>query len=300
MKNKSYFFKNLYNFNIVTTFFSLWIAVFFSSYIQNWLAYILILSFGILHGANDIKLIQKSIINQRGKYQFWTILLLYIGIVFLGLGFFYIVPALTFSLFIIVSGYHFGEQHWVSKFVHNNLFSSVFFLSYGSFILLILFKLHAEMVLDVVKKITSYQLDPIFFTYALWVCGILFGIQLLIATILKKVQTNFFKELFFLLVFYVVFSTASLMWSFAIYFILWHSLPSIADQIVFLYGYLNKKTIFKYFKSSFVYWLVAALTSGLLLYIFKEDMETSLSFFLYFLAAITFPHVFVISQLNRD
>ena len=59
MKNKGVVFKNLDSFIIVTTFLFLWIAINFGKNVEDMVAYFLILTFGILHGANDLKLIHK-------------------------------------------------------------------------------------------------------------------------------------------------------------------------------------------------------------------------------------------------
>ena len=45
---------------LVATFFSLWLAVYFGNAIEEVFGYILILSFGILHGANHINLLQVT------------------------------------------------------------------------------------------------------------------------------------------------------------------------------------------------------------------------------------------------
>ncbi|MGY8916478.1 MAG: Brp/Blh family beta-carotene 15,15'-dioxygenase, partial [Flavobacteriales bacterium] len=95
------------------------------------------------------------------------------------------------------------------------------------------------------------------------------------------------------------FKTASLLWSFAIYFILWHSLPSLVDQIRFLYGGVTKKNIILYLKTSFVYWAISVIGLALFFLFFGGDSDTFLSFFFSFLAAITFPHVLVMTRLNK-
>ena len=48
------------NLKIPLTFFLLWITTQFSFQYENYIACLMVLSFGILHGANDMKLIQKT------------------------------------------------------------------------------------------------------------------------------------------------------------------------------------------------------------------------------------------------
>lgn len=298
MEFKGTYFSQLTNIAIVVTFFFLWVAIFFNDLVQNILAYILILTFGMLHGANDLKLIRKSTGN-RGKKSFILTLFLYVSVVLLGFALFYFLPGIAFVLFIVVSGYHFGQQHWASKLNGKGPLKLVLELMYGLLVLSMLFQAHAETVSSVIEDITQYSVPLPHYQWAVWIFGILTGLAFLLLRLQKRIKAHIVKQLFFLLVFFVVFQTASLLWSFAIYFILWHSLPSIADQIVFLYGNLTRHSFLKYLKSSFIYWLFAALGSTVILFVLKDDLQTSLSLFLSFLAAITFPHVFVISKLHH-
>ena len=299
MKNQAFFLPKMNNIAIVATFLFLWIAVYFNDDVENMLAYFLILTFGMLHGANDLKLIQKSTQNTTGRRAFFRILSLYVLVVLSGFALFYLLPGLAFVLFIIISGYHFGEQHWFSKLHTRGLLGRGLALFYGLLVLSMLFTAHPVTVSEVVEKITGYYIVEVTYSRVLWLCGIFTVLLYLTLHFQKQIQAQIAKQLFFLLVFFIVFNTASLLWSFAIYFVLWHSLPSIGDQIVYLYGNLTKSSFLKYVRSSFVYWLVAALGSIAILYILREDMETSLSFFISFLAAITFPHVLVISRLHH-
>jgi hypothetical protein len=70
------------NFAIVASFIGLWINSFFSNKFQLIVGFILILSFGILHGANDLALIKN--VNPNNKVQnFYKILLYYVIIIVL-------------------------------------------------------------------------------------------------------------------------------------------------------------------------------------------------------------------------
>jgi Brp/Blh family beta-carotene 15,15'-monooxygenase len=253
----------------------------------------------MLHGANDLKLIQHAQEEVQGKFHFYKVLAAYVLVILLVFVFFYFLPVLAFIVFLVVSGYHFGEQHWVSKLKVVSIWSKLFFCAYGLFVLFLLFYFHSDKVIQVVYKLTEVTTTSNDYYLVTLITGLLTVLFYIILKMRKELEINVVKELFFLVIFTVVFHTASLLWSFAIYFILWHSLPSIADQITFLHGTLDKESILKYLKSSFLYWIVAAASSALLLYIFKDDMEVALSFFIAFLAAITIPHVIVISRLNH-
>jgi len=97
-------------------------------------------------------------------------------------------------------------------------------------------------------------------------------------------------------VFSIIFKASSLIWGFALYFIFWHSIPSMIDQIAFLFGNVSFNNFKLYFRSAFVYWIVSLLGIALLYLIFKEQKIFNALFFS-FLASITFPHVVVIVKM---
>lgn len=283
---------------LVATFFSLWLAVYFEYAVEDTLAYILILSFGILHGANDIKLLQITGRSEGRNYSYIRILVYYVVFVLVVAGLFFFIPAVALSLFILFSAYHFGEQHWISRTNDHKLTEVLFFTFYGLLVLLLLFSAHGTEVHTVVQKITGLEFAAPNYVLATYIAG--FITVLLYAKIFKQITSDILLELFYLLVFYIVFNTASLLWAFAIYFIIWHSIPSLSDQIVYLYGDFNKKHFLQYLKSSLVYWGISVLAL-VVLFVFIDDASAGFLPLLFsFLAAITFPHVLVISRLNRS
>ncbi len=116
----------------------------------------------------------------------------------------------------------------------------------------------------------------------------------------SQFQRYLLREVFLLAVFFVVFHAASLLWAFAIYFVVWHSIPSLADQIRLLYGNINLQNGVRYIRSSAVYWVAALTTLALAFLYFRGNDFGFLPLFFSFLAAITFPHVLVITRLYKS
>ncbi len=281
---------------IVSSFFCLWINSYFSINFQIFLGFLFIFSFGILHGANDLVLISNLNVDEK-KISFKKILFSYVLIVLFGAFSFYFFSKIALIVFILFSGYHFGEQQFSKIDCTNKVLLHSFQMSYGLLVLFMLFYFHQHEVIKIVAEITSYKLDPkmIIVLFGI-ICCIFFinFIYLFISYIIVRMQL--LQELFYLLVFAIIFMCSNLIWGFAIYFVFWHSIPSIIDQIGFLYGGYSHNNFFKYFKSAFVYWL-ASLISLVLLYYFLKDFKLFNSLFFSFLAAITFPHVLVIVQM---
>ena len=288
------------NLLVVLTFFSLWLTGFSSDTVEQYLALGLIFSFGILHGANDISIIRKLQPVFKGRQGDLRIIAAYIGFVLLVALAFYALPWLALLFFIGISAYHFGEQHWQYKTEAGAWQRLILYVSYGGTILFMLFFLHGPEVSEIIEAITAFY-PP------LWVyrAGIITSAAVLVLSLLLNIPRNEWLrqlpfELLLLGVFYLVFANASLIWAFAIYFILWHSIPSLMDQISMLYGRYSFKNGLKYVRNSAVYWVAAMLSLAVAFFVFREGDSGFLPLFFSFLAAITFPHVLVIGRMYRS
>ena len=112
-----------------------------------------------------------------------------------------------------------------------------------------------------------------------------------------KPKIHVVRELFFILLLFLVFKTSSLILGFAIYFVLWHSIPSILDQTKFLSGDYSIKTILEYLKTAFIYWLISILGLLIAYYFLDESLFNSIIFIVLF--AVTAPHVWVMNKMKQ-
>lgn len=287
------------NWTIVATFFCLWISTMFEAVVQQYLAYALILTVGVLHGANDITLIRFSAKKNDVSFRFSKILVYYVITVLSVLAVFFIYPPMALISFVLISGYHFGEQHFKKHMKSNRFLASVLFLFYGLTVLFMIFYFNINKVSPILTEVIGVTWPVAFFQYGLIaVCGT-FVTVLLWLTYTKQLKTNLLEELFYILVLLVVFNTADLLWGFCIYFILWHSIPSLMDQVHVLYGSASKKGLIRYLQSSWVYWTISIVGLVLLYLIFQNNTDFFISILIYFLAAITFPHVIVMSKIEN-
>lgn len=281
---------------LVLTFFSLWLSTQMTSNVQDYVAFGLILTIGILHGANDISIISTLIGDKQLNFKY---LLRYIGAVALVSLLFFISKGLTLLFFILISAYHFGEQHFSGLLQLQNYRAKLLQFFYGLIILFTIFYIKLNEVTSIIHEISSWALngDLVLFVLVLSaVATIGLAYNLSQSGILKM---EILKELFYLLVLSVLFANASLVWGFAIYFIVWHSLPSMYGQLQFLCGKVNKENFMRYIKSSLPYWLVSVLGLALLYWLLHDSINYFISVVLYVLAAITFPHVLVMSKVEH-
>ncbi|EIA08355.1 Brp/Blh family beta-carotene 15,15'-dioxygenase [Flavobacterium frigoris] len=291
--------KNYSNIAIVVSFFGLWMDSYFSTKLQVLSGFLFIFTFGILHGANDLLLI-KTINPKKQSNSSLKILGSYLLVVLMGILLFYTIPALALLLFIIVSAYHFGEQQWQN--LQNDFAKwilALFQLAYGFFILSLLFTFHPDEVQSIILNITRISILSSYFSMLLTISGIAFiGLSIYFYWKLEKIRKKLLNELFYLALFTIIFKSSSLIWGFAIYFVLWHSIPSIIDQIKFLNGNYSFKHFIAYCRAAGIYWLISILGMALLYFTFKEQQLFHALFFS-FLAAITFPHALVITKMFR-
>lgn len=274
----------------------LWITSLLPEAFELFLGFILIFTFGMVHGSNDIIIVDK--LSKKTNSTFFKTLSTYLVVVTAAILIFYFIPVLALVLFILFSAYHFGEQHWEEVLSNLSLpLQKIFFFCYGLLILFLVFLFNVEAVIEIIYEITSLELNDI---YASEVTQILFVILFLItgkAVYKKQIAIkSVLRELFSLLVFAIIFNSSSLIWGFTIYFIFWHSIPSLLDQITFIYGDLKKKSILKYVKAALPYWVISLIGITVLFLIFKDEKHFH-SLFFAFIAAVTFPHAIVMLRM---
>lgn len=291
--------KNYSNIAIVASFFGLWMDSFLSTQLQIISGFLLIFTFGILHGANDLLLI-KNINTKKQSNSWFRILGYYVVVVLTGVFLFYTVPQVALLLFIIVSAYHFGEQHWQNvqhDFPKWLLILFQFF--YGFVILQLLFIFHSSEVQSIILNIANISIPSLYFSILLQVSAIyLIGLSIYLFWKSEKIRNKLLLEFFYLVLFAILFKSSSLIWGFAIYFVMWHSIPSIIDQIKFLNGSFSMKYFIEYCKSAAIYWFISILGIVFIYYLCRGERLFNALFFS-FLAAITFPHAVVITEMFR-
>ena len=283
---------------ILITFFSLWLSVYFAKPSQEIMAFFFIFSLGILHGSNDLKLISKVSASSK-SIQLVYFFSSYIATVIVASLLFYFLPIVALIAFVVFSAFHFGEQHWNELLNKNRNSNCFYFLNYGLTVLFLLFYLNDSATNDIIYELSGFTLSSDTYLIFFLVNVIVWIGQSVFFTYKKyfSLQQILF-EIFLVLVFAIVFKTATLIWAFAIYFIFWHSIPSIIEQQSFLYGEASIRTLKKYINSSFLIWLIS-ISSILLLYFWLQDSASFLPVFFAFLGAITFAHSLTISSMFR-
>jgi Brp/Blh family beta-carotene 15,15'-monooxygenase len=289
---------NIQKYSMLLSFLGLWLTSYLTAEFQNMLGLGLIFSFGILHGANDLKLIDR--LEQGKKVSFFKVLGSYVILVLLSVLLFMKIPVTALFIFIVVSAYHFGEQNWIELLKDcSKLVRTLFQFSYGMLILSTLFYFNSEEVKKIIFKIASINTEQTQFLAILLISLVMYIIlSLLLLRNNNSLKTVIFEQTFYILLLCIIFKVSSLFLGFAIYFIFWHSIPSLYDQIKFLYGSYSFGNFKKYFKSASVYWIVS-LAGVFGLYAISKDMVIFDALFFSFLASITFPHFIIMLKMYK-
>jgi Brp/Blh family beta-carotene 15,15'-monooxygenase len=283
------------NISIAVTFLFLALSLLLPSKIQQVISFAMILTAGVVHGANDLYLLQDPKL-MRIHFSYIKSLILYLLFVLVVFSGFYFFPILALIFFVPLSAYHFGEQHWSYCFRKSTAKVRYFYFSYGALLFALLFYFNQTEVQTVVSDLSGYSVGLFWYQFVLVITLLL----VLVGVILVKnqIRSQALYQLFVLVLLSAVFYFCSLVVAFAVYFVFWHSIPSIKEQSQFLFGDSNNSQLFEYVKKAFLYWLFAMILLGVLFVLLKDTGQELLSIFFCFLAAITFPHAFVILKMK--
>ena len=218
-------------------------------------------------------------------------------ILFFGI-FFYLFPSFALIFFVLFSSYHFGEQQW-TMFVNKKEKKLVsFYFSYGFFLFSLLFWFNSVFVNQIILDITGINIEFMIFNYFLYFSS---GLLIFLGFLnLKYILNQIVIQLLLLILLLIIFYNVNLIMAFGIYFVFWHSIPSIIEQSEFIFGSSDLKSFKNYFKNAVIYWLISLFGLLILYYFLKDYQNLLVSIFFSFLAAITFPHTLVIFKMKRN
>ena len=292
--------KKVINFSVFRVFLTILVALcslLISAHLNIILALTLILTVGLLHGSNYLLIIKKvAKLEYANRWVFITALtayLLSIGGILLA---FYANRAYALLFFVLISAYHFGQQHVAANWDRSAAPRILAYITYGLGIFGMIFASHADTSAQVISAIAAYEATAFQFTaLALISMAAFFVVSFFNPRLTLK---DHFVEGALLLVLLGVFLITDLSLSFALYFTFWHALPSLKDQIHLLYREPFLIGLKRYVRASFFYWAISALSFVVLFMVLDVQNLQVIELLVYFLAAITFPHVIIMSRME--
>lgn len=283
------------DFMIFFTILLFWVSIQFGQIIEDSIAYVIVLSIGIIHGSNDFTILKKQKKNTIDLIKSTSF---YLFLILLCIACYLINSFVAILFFVILSSYHFGEQHLENKFTGSKYVKSIIYVVYGMLIFSLIFIENLKDVEVIMRNLTG-EIIPNSWIETMLVSSSLLLIILIAYQFTRKIKPKIqiVRELFYILLLYLVFKSSSLILGFAIYFVLWHSIPSILDQTKFLSGGYTFKTMLEYLKTAFVYWLISITGLVIAYYYFSESLFNSMIFIVLF--AVTAPHVWVMNRMKQ-
>ena len=116
----------------------------------------------------------------------------------------------------------------------------------------------------------------------------------------QKLEKQILQQTILFIVMLLVFSFFDLLPAFAVYFVFFHSIPSIIEQAEYLFEESSVNSFKLFILRGLAYWVLAIVFLLVLYLIVKDRIDLSLGIFFSFLAAITFPHVLVIYKMKEN
>lgn len=270
------------------------------------IALVLIVFIGIPHGAND-HLLFFNLINKRideKSHKSTLFFASYIGLILLYVGCWYLFPTFSLGLFILISIYHFGQSNLFISPIESKFVKLISIFLSGSFVLLTPIFAHIETALPVIQTLAK---NPDLLTITeesgnklAISAGILMIIHWVILMLTKNINfKNGLQEIINTFLLFGLFYYSPLWIGFAIYFTLWHAIPSMEDQINFFKTSRANYNLGKYVREIFPF-SVIALFGLFLAYKFSGDyisVNQGLSLLFTFIAIITLPHMIMMDLL---
>ena len=278
---------------IISSIICLILSHLFNETVQSIAIMVGILTFGVIHGANDIILLSKNL--EKPALNSKYLILLYSLLVLLSAIFFFYFPVIALTFFVLYSSYHFGEQQW-TLYEKKKTNLSLLHFSYGLFIFSMLFIFNEQDVSKIIYDITAILIteNQFLLFFIISFSGLCLSLIFFYKEIIRQLSTQLVLIVLLSLLFY----SSDLMLSFAVYFVFWHSIPSIVEQTNYIFGQNSYTSFIQYFKKAFFYWIVSMVGLVNFFYFLKDDQALLTSVFFSFLAAITLPHTLVIFKIK--
>lgn len=265
------------------------------------IAAILILFVGIPHGAADHRIFQQLYADRHGLKALVLFYVAYLGLMGMVFLLWYYLPVLAFWGFISLSCYHFGQGNF-AYLPGNSWRSKGLFVVWGIWIVampVLLNYSEAHPVLEILLQKELPILSDVFVerTLLALTLGVIGWLSFIVPSIQGKLLL---KEYFSLLVIGLMFWHTSLFLGFAVYFALWHALPSAFDQVTFLWQETTRNTLWKYATAVLPFSLLSLGALALLVWWVQVDKISQYwSWLFVFIAAVTLPHMLLLDKVYK-
>ena len=272
--------------------------------LENQLIYssILILLLGIPHGAIDHVLFFKK--RKMSQLKFYSI---YLGLSFLFVILWHILPVTSLILFLLISAFHFGESQFADIFFKKSL-RFIFYFFWGLCLLSTLMYYNVNELYEitsyfddtiVLDKIYNKEKIGVFF----YITNVVTILSIIALTYFKKINNDrLFSELFLLFLIHATFYLFPFIIGFTLYFVALHSIKVMNDEFKFLKDENNNFNIMSFLKLLAPYSILSIVgTSFLLILSYYNYIPYSIPFLaIIIISVITLPHAIVMNIFYNE
>jgi Brp/Blh family beta-carotene 15,15'-monooxygenase len=240
-------------------------------------------------------------IDKTARISFYAA---YIGMMLLFITVWLISPFMAFLIFVLISVYHFGQQNLnevrftsVTVKIVSTFFSGIFVLATP-----LLADFNSAWL--IINSILQWEVPAIINFKLLRQLSFLIGVSfgLYISIIYWKGYIGFEPALHQLLNWFallLLFTFTPLLLSFAVYFSVWHAIPSMQEQIIFFKRFKPDYN----FKKHVINIIPFSLASLIFVFLFVNynssvDTPTHLGYVFIFISIITIPHFFLMNRFH--
>ena len=266
-----------------------------------------ILLIGLPHGASDLMVFdalkhRNEVDFSKAKFILYYLLMILIyGVIW------YLTPLFALIVFMIISAYHFGESAWLPLTKEMSAAERfLIFVISGLWVLLVPIFFHVEVSSGIIMKLINAPIPiPSPTVVMMIILANTVGLFFVMAYLYYRgyiLKSRLKIELINYVLLFILFTQTSLLFGFAIYFIWWHSIPCVKDQI----QWLNKNNLKLNWKKFYLKTLPVTLITLLFLAVWVVFFSDSLILSEYyagyvfsFIAAITVPHTLLIDYLYK-
>jgi beta-carotene 15,15'-dioxygenase len=266
----------------------------------------LMLLFGIPHGAAD-HIVYFNQTPQPTSALIWVYFFrFYLGIMLAYALAWWLFPLLCFVGFLIFSAYHFGQSQLYYLPIPENSWIKVLLYSFwGSLVLLSIIGFNASQTSQILSETpfqNGMQWVLTFFTSVFFVNLFLFLFCFVWVYIRYKISFKvIFQELCLLFLLLFLSWSTSILWSFSIYFALWHSLQTIEQEIKVFRLKFNKMYTWKnYLQDALPFTLISVFGIAIILslvFFYKPSQSYVLFGFFVIISILTAPHAWLIGRI---
>ena len=259
---------------------------------------------GIPHGALDhiIHFRDKSI-TKRDTFAFY---LRYIALIVLVAICWYFFPLASFAVFMMVSAYHFGQSQ-LFYIKGPAVFRNAFFLIWGVFVLASIISLNYEECLAILSSLEWLQVST-WMSAEIWVAitGVAGLFQIAAFTYLLKIKyitkDRLGFELLVLLCLILLSTFTNAVFTFSIYFGLWHSLRSLFIEFQSLSNSLKNYSLQHFLRNIFPFSFLAIIFLVISYYLTTYFLKglSPYMLFIIFISTLTVPHLLIMHDLYEN